>query len=209
MVTAIMSYGVWSVLRYVGRPVKILLILFFTLAVSAILIINIQEYKATPRYKDSYSHISFKEQEAAEYIKYRYSGTNVMLISDPATMFLFEGLTGINSPGGAYAEFNTRQILYDMYFDRDSELLNKRVGKIRDGLQSVRKPDKYMLILSGRYEDWAQSEPEKRDNFFYNVWAPKDLNMENLDFVNFLTQTKGFEKVFDNSGVVVFEIKPL
>jgi hypothetical protein len=170
-------------------------------------IVNITKYKQTPEYKNIYTHISPLEVEAARYISENYNKNTTLLLSDPTTMQLLEGVSGINSPGGAFATEETRKILSETYLIRDNQS-DKQLLDIQDGL-AKNYIDTKLLVISGRYEKWQKlGELEKR-GIVENIWKPLDINYKDWDedsYLTYLLKDKNFKLVYKNSGVLVFEI---
>ncbi|EKD96416.1 MAG: hypothetical protein ACD_24C00063G0001, partial [uncultured bacterium] len=105
---AFLALGVWALIKGQNRGISTLntIMLGFTLYI--IFVLNTVGFKQTPSYKELASHISENEIKAAEFLKKNYSNnTNVMLVSDPATMQIIEPLAEVNTPGGAYATTDT------------------------------------------------------------------------------------------------------
>ncbi len=169
------------------------------------LINNIIVYKQTPTYQNVYTHISQNEHDAATFIKNKYGNTKAMILSDPATMFTFEAISGINTPGGAYVDENIRNTLTAIYFSRDASQIQPKLMAIKDGVTGP--ADTYLLVLSHRYFEWLNSGDEQVLAYSFNVWQPIDLRIEDYNFVNYLTTTANLPIVYRNNGVVVLELK--
>lgn len=167
-------------------------------------------YKGVPNYKNLSTHISPPEIQAAEFLKETYGKERdkVLLVSDPATMHILEGLSGINSPGGAYTSLRTRQLLTETYLKRDKNI-RRKLFEIKD-LVEKNKHEKIIFVVSGRYREWQLGPEEDRYGIHWNVWRPKDLDPAELqkhDFIYYLRDVLGFRQVFINEGLVIFEVE--
>ena len=121
-------------------------------------------------------------------------------------MFVLEGLSGVNSPGGAYTSEATRRTLSRIYLIRNSETLGIDLFEIKDSI-STDKPDKILFAISGRLSEWELSDEERRLGIYWNVWTPRDITLREEALVTFLKQYSGFKEVFRNHGVVILELE--
>ncbi len=206
----LMSLGMWILIKDLPNIIKCIFLALSTATFGIVFVINIYMYKGVPNYKNLSTHVSPPEIEVAKFLQETYAkeANKVLLVSDPATMHILEGLSGINSPGGAYTSIENRQILTSIYLRRD-ETLRKRLFEIRD-LAEENDHNKVLLVLSGRFREWQLGPEEDRYGIHWNVWRPKDLDPEELqehDFIYYLEKVLGFKRVFTNEGVVVFEVE--
>ncbi len=213
----VMSLGIWMLMKsaYLKARSKvlkvfILLPIITALATSMVVIftINTAIYKQVPSYKNTSTHVTQNEIEAAEFVRSTYKGTSTMLISDPATMHIVETLSGVNTPGGAYTDQNTRAVISEIFFSRDSQTLSERVFDIKDSLDKS-SYDKIVFVVSGRFTKWQLGSNEEKSGIFWNVWTPYDLTLEaysKYDFLDFITNFSNFKEVYRNQGVIVLEL---
>ncbi len=203
----LMALGVWMLIKPLPKIAQYVAIVFLTITFGAVFIINAHMFKGVPDYRNLSTHISPVEIKAAEFLKENYSGKPVLIVSEPATMHILEGLSGVNSPGGAYASTETREILTEIYIRRD-ENIKKKLFKIRDGLEGE-KYEKILFVISGRFKEWQLAPNEDRYGIHWNVWRPQDLeprDFEKYGFIYYLEEFAEFRRVFRNSGVVIFEV---
>ena len=165
---------------------------------------NIIVYKQTPAYMETFTHVSDNEVAAANFIKNSYGNSNSMVVSDTATMFILEGLSGVNSPGGAYANPNVRKVLAELYFSSDTQTMTSNILSIADG--KTGQADKYLFVLSHRYFEWLSGSEDQIYGYYFNVWQPRDLKIEDYNFIEFLREKAKLPVVYSNPGLVVFEI---
>lgn len=203
----LMAFGIWLVIKRSGRFVKAVSLVTLSLTFSAIYIVNVIAYKQVPFYKDISTHVSPNEVLAAQFLSKNYTNKEVLLISDPATMHILEGLSGVNTPGGAYTDDKTRTILNDIYYTRDSRTMALKIRTIRDKLID-KTPQKYLLAVGGRFSEWQKASDANKMGIHWNVWEPYDLkpsDWEGYDFIDFVATYSKFKEVYKNSGIVIFE----
>ncbi|OGC50729.1 hypothetical protein A2716_01685 [candidate division WWE3 bacterium RIFCSPHIGHO2_01_FULL_40_23] len=205
-INTLAALGLWTLIKDLTIVNKIMSYLLVSLTLILILTVNVHIFKQTPSYGEIYSHVSPSEIDAASFLKDQYNSKNVMLISEPATMFVLEGLSGVNSPGGAYTSEATRRTLSRIYLIRNSETLGRDLFEIKDSI-STDKPDKILFAISGRLSEWELSDEERRLGIYWNVWTPRDITLREEALVTFLKQYSGFKEVFRNHGVVILELE--
>lgn len=207
-VHTIMAMGVWILIKSFGNKLYAVGVFLLSSMLFMIVTINFIVYKQVPIYKDSYTHISPMEIDAINFTKENYAGENVMIISEPATMHIFEGISGVNTPGGAYASLETRQLLTDIYYTRDSRTILTKLWQIQDGVEKI-TPEKLLFVVSGRFDKWEKFDDDAKNGIYWNVWTPYDLspeNLEDVEFIDYLEKTKGLKEVFRNRSLVIFEV---
>ena len=203
-----MGLGVWFLVRKFKSPAFYAAVAVLTVAMAIVLTVNVVKFKQVPSYKELGTHVSPGEIEAAQFLRQNYEGKAVLLVSEPATMQILEGLSGINTPGGAYAKKATREILAQTYYSRDSHLISAELTQVSDTL-ITQKPDVYLLAISGRYEKWQSANEERKMGIHWNVWTPYDLSataLENDEFIDFMISVDGVKEVFRNESMVILEI---
>jgi len=205
---ALFLYGLRYLLRNFNTKFSIFIITTLLINLSLIFILNITRYKQTPEYKDTYTHVSPYEIEASEFLKRYYTQNNTILISDPATMQIIEGLSGINSPGGAFASKETRSILSETYLTRDQNSY-KKLNEIIDGVEDNTKYKNRILIISGRYEKWQKLGEKEKLGIVENIWKPKDLSYTDWkegSYLRYLKEQTNIKIIYQNDGLIVFEL---
>ncbi len=207
-VHTVMALGVWLIIQHFNKYIKFLSLKLIYLTFSAIFVINISDYKQVPAYKEISTHVTQNEIDAANFLKSNYTGHNILLVSDPATMHILEGLSGINSPGGSYTSLHTREVLSDVYFIRDEQITQK-LFQIRDGVVDT-EPDKILFVISGRFSKWQLGGNVDKFGIHWNIWSPFDLSSKDLedhDFIYYLRENLRYNEVFRNEGLIIFEIE--
>ncbi len=168
---------------------------------------NSMGFKDSFTYDQKASHVKQEELEVAKALTEEGydKDIGIMLISDPTTMHALEGITGINTPGGAFTTEKTRSIVSKIYTSRDTRLMNKQLFKISDRLEKARL-NKILLVISGRFSNWQLAEEEKKLGVVFNSWQPKDLTYYDFEFIDFLDRSEGFRKIYTTEGIIVYEV---
>ncbi len=212
-----MAFGIWFLIKELlngieNKIVRVglsgIVVVLLLVSMGGIFVANAAMYKQVPTYKNLATHVTQNEIYASNFIKERYNSASALLVADPATMHIVETLSGLNSPGGAYTDQNTRKVISDVFFSRDSETLSKELFQIKDGLNPS-DYDKIVFVISGRFTKWQLGSTEEKNGIFWNVWTPYDLTLEGYskyDFLDFITNFSSFKEVYRNQGVIVLEL---
>lgn len=202
----ILTISIGLLIHNLNRVIQLVMLSIIFLAYFGTFYLNQFQYKQ-PLYYDSFqSQISFGEIEAAEWIKRNY-GADTIIVSDPATQYIAEAISGINSQGGAYSNENTRRALINLYENKNTEEAVKQLTTIQDNLKNERNNQKRILfILSGRYFDWQRMSNEEKLSVFYNVWQPKAILNKDLPFLNSLSSASKFKVVYTNKELTILEV---
>ena len=204
-VHAVIALGVWELIKHSKTWFKLTALSLLAVGLLYVFIVNVDEFKQNITYRNVASHVSEPELEAAKFIKENYSNNNALIISDPTTMYVMEGISGVNSPGGAFANGGTREVLSKIYLSRDSGQMKSQILKIKDTVEKE-DPDVILLVISGRFGRWQQAEEEQKVGIVLNVWKPADLNLPDYEFIDFIDRYVGFKKVYRNNSLVIYEI---
>jgi hypothetical protein len=151
------------------------------------------------------TEVSPAEIAAADFIKERYGESQTLLISDPATAYLLEGLSGINTQGGAYANAQTREILLQVGQTMDVQTVKKLLYQVQDTLDTT-APNHVLFAVSGRYFQWQQANETQKKDLSFNIWVPHDLSFSDIKYIQQLTYTPEFRLIYKNDGVAILEL---
>jgi len=155
------------------------------------------------------SLISSGEREAAAFLTRRYGFRGGYVVSDPATQYVLEGLSGVESQGGAYANLTTRKALMAVRADGPAEIAARAVWSITDEIPG-RSVGPRLLALSGRFFSWQAASERDRQSPAFNVWRPRALTREEAKVTRGLTRSPLFHLVFENESLALFEVmRPL
>ncbi len=206
-IICVSSIGTYWLVQKFNPVLKIISIILFGISLSTIFIINSFNWKADLKYHNIYSHISPLELEAATFIKENYNTTDTLIISDPATQYILETFSGVNSQGGAYMNKETRTHLIKVWQDNNPNSIKNNLLLIEDALEPYAK--KRLYVISGRYFLWQNSTLEDRQSLAYNIWYPVDMSTLNLRYVDELgASSEEFKLVFQNQNLAIFETTP-
>ncbi len=198
----LMVAGLAYLLRNTNRIQSTIFGLWFVLAFFAVFYFNQLAYTSYLYYQGRYSHISQTELKTASWLSRKYDKDSTLIISDPSTQYILEGLSGVNSQGGAYTTLETRKILADVNNLTNTEEIRQKLLTIKDNNLPTQKR---LLILSGRYFSWQAFPEDRKQSFFYNIWTPREVDMSNYSLINSLSSDPNFNIVYQNSELVIFE----
>ena len=206
-VHAVMAYGIWRIIKNFGKLGQTISIGLLVLMLFTAFTINTHDFKNGLYYDGVASHVKPEELAAVKFlVENGYAKIpDVMIISDPTTMHIFEGLAGINTPGGAFTSRETRQVLSEIFASRDSSRIKEQLFSIEDGLTGSAK-QKVLFIISGRFSSWQELSDGQRLGVVWNIWQPVDLTYSDYEFINFLEKNAGFSPVYKTPGIAIYEI---
>ncbi len=200
----VLSCGILQFLSlFRSRVLVVLLCLCMAGAQSLWLQTTIRDWQASLLFNGAASHISKEELNGASQLHELYATKNTMIVSDPATSYIMEGITGINSPGGAYMNPDNRRKIAALLTEND---LQTAISRIQDK-RAAEKPDTYLWIVSARYFQWIAMSEEKQMDFYYNIWRPYAFSLENRIALADLESARLMKPVFENDAMVVFELQ--
>ena len=206
-VHVILAVGIYRFIkRLKNKTYKLTGLIFLTFTLLIMFINNIYYWKSPYLYRNNYTNISQYEIEAAQFLRKKYFGQNVLLISDPATQNILEALSTINSQGGSYMNLNSRQKLDTAWKNNNLNSRAQIINQIND--QLILNPEKRILIVSGRYFTWQKQTKNNKSALSVNIWSPGDLSLENKAIINQIQTTSDkFLLVYQNPTLAIFEVK--
>lgn len=202
------ALGIWSLLKFIKfNPLRYLGHLAVAMAFIILLVFNIIYWKNWISFRGEFTHIGQYDIEASEFLDKSYGGRDdVLLISDPATQMIFEGLAGVDSAGGGFMRTYHRSDLYEALNAPSPALARRNLENISDGLTLNLRVK--LLAVSGRTFAWKDFEPDYRYRFDSNVWAPEELSYwDNIKLAEFAGYKEGFELIYSSPYVWIFELK--
>lgn len=194
-----MALGAWQIIKLLGK-FKPIGTFFFGFMLAIILILNSQHWKTHLWNGGNFTHISSNDIAAASFLQTELAGTNVLLISDPSTMYLMEGLSGINSPGGAFTSEKTRQGLIN-FFSNTKQLDVNVLEVIEDKLTT--NPSQRLLIVSARTMRWLEANEEQQLSFEFNIWRPEQFTFQD-ELVITQLKNNNLPLIYQNSSYSIF-----
>lgn len=202
-----MVMGVWGLLQYVKQKYVMWLVSMGVVGtVAAMLVVNVVHWKNGLLHDGEYTHISDLDISAAEFLAEKYYGQKgVLMISDPATQFILEGLSGVDSVGGAYMVANNRRILHQIMMSSKPDEVLKQMALLHDGI--LENSTTKLLVVSGRTFAWAEVEEKDRLSLKFNIWTPKQLAYEDEKWIYSLERGDQIRLVYTSPGEAIFEVR--
>ena len=109
--TLIMAAGAWLLIANLHSVVKVFCLVFVTFVLLITFYENQLTYKQPLNFHNLQTQISPVEISAGDWLASQKQNGQALLISDPATQYILEAVSGVNSQGGMYMDLNTRRIL--------------------------------------------------------------------------------------------------
>lgn len=153
---------------------------------------------------DGYArHVSQDDLQAAVFLQKNYEADETLIISDPSTQYVLEGLSGVNSAGGAFAGQHQRQVLREQYANNtiDTDALYTIADKTLPG------PATRLFVLSGRTYNWFMLDQSQQNALDFNVWRPQRLSFYDSEITFLLVQEKNLSVVYQNPSYVIIELE--
>lgn len=205
LIVVIMAIGIGGLVYDSHTRMRYVLVGLTGLTAMLVFISNTTSWKNPIVYRGIASEVSVDEQQAATAITAMFKQSDVMLISDPATQYIFEALSGINSPGGAYMDRETRQLLLQaLSADAEGSFLSA-MAQIHDRLV-VKQPKTILLVISGRTGKWLNSPTEKQLDISYNIWRPEALSLNDNVILEMWKKRYNLQEVYKNPSIVIFNL---
>lgn len=206
LMIGVMAVGLaWLVKQFHSAPAKGLSLLMITIAVGLIFTTNSLAWQKPVLFHGIASQVSGDEQRAASALK-SLLGQEAFLVSDPATQYIMEALSGVNSQGGAYMIESTRAHIIGALESPDQTQFVQHLSQIDDLLTPAPNAQK-LLVVSGRTFKWLESPSEKRNSITYNIWRPEALSLDNALMIETWKERFGLQEVYRNASVVILVIK--
>lgn len=147
-------------------------------------------------------HVSMDDLQAAEFLQKNFDETT-LIISDPSTQYILEGLSGINSAGGAFADQHVRQVLRDQY--EQNKIDPNALITITD--KTIPGPASRVLVLSGRTYDWFMLEKAQQQALDFNIWRPNRLSVYDQAISELLITEQNLPILYRNPSYIMVQIK--
>jgi len=198
LLNIILASGIGFMIFHFSKFMKILSVIWVGLFLSVVFYKSQYQYKEPLYFNGQASQISHGEISASKWLA-ENEPANSFIISDPGTQYIFEAISGLNSQGGAYMSTDTRKIL----IEKDIA----KIKTIKDKLDFENKSrGKTIFIFSGRYFAWQKLPEEQKLSFYYNIWKPQKLSVEELSYIDLLTRDSNYKLIYQNNELAIFEI---
>ena len=198
----------WLIDLISQRLLRLIALGIWTGVFMSIFMLNQQyAFKQYIEYRGSYTHVTTNERLAGDFLRQSFPDpTAGFIISEPATQYILEAYTGINSQGGAYMTAETRTTLDFVFPNPDTVQIAEALKLIHDEVTSVEEANR-LFIVSGRFFDWQAASKEEQQAIFFNIWRPRDFHQSELGYMTMLKNSPEFELLYQNPGVAIFRIK--
>lgn len=207
LVHVVMAYGAAKLIIKLPSYLKLFSYLLLLVMLISVFSINTYNFKGSLFYGGEASSVKRSELMAANFLSEKnYSkDSKTMLLSDPTTMHIFEGLTGINTPGGAFTNKITRESLSKIFISRDSKRMKKQLFSIANNA-SLEPINRILFVISGRFSKWQLATEAQRLGVVWNIWQPSDLTYNDYEFVNFINEYTDFKIIVNSPEIVIYEL---
>ncbi|MEK7166721.1 MAG: hypothetical protein AAB874_07980, partial [Patescibacteria group bacterium] len=206
LVHIVMAIAVgWIFMKVTAPLLRVLMSSALLVTLAMVLVLNARYWKDFVRYGNQTTLISKYEIEAAEFVKNKYAGKKTLLVSDPATSYVLEAVSAVNSPGGAYMNQQNREKVNALFQVSNRDEFLTYLYAIKD-TQQTNEPDAYIMIVSGRAYQWHKSEDAQKYNLSFNIFSPKALPLEAYQYGEKITEY-GAKPIFANREVMLFEVR--
>lgn len=201
----LLSYTIHFIIRNFSPFTKTFLLSWLIFAFFIVFYTNQLSFKSPFYFNGNYSQLSKGEIDAAQWLTMRYNKLDTLIISDPGTQYIIEGLSGINSQGGAYMNTPTRNTLNNINWESDPKKISKELTSIKDNLAGDNlNTNKRLFVVGGRYFAWQRLPLNWKNSSYYNIWRPQTIDPTDYSYINFLSSN--FKVVYQNDELIIFEL---
>lgn len=204
LVHLIMAYGIWYSLKYAHIVTRILSYSFISIALLCVFCLNIFQWKEQTEIDGVATHVSSDEQSASRFLARQPDRVNSLLISDPATQYILENMSGINSQGGAYMNATSRNGLNTLLNATNQNDFAKAIFTIRDTVTSV-KPTTSYIVISGRTVEWNTLSVQDKLNLGINIWNPVAFSLRTITTITTWEEMHTIRPIFTNTSVRIYK----
>jgi hypothetical protein len=202
----LVALGIWSIIEKIKNTfLRAVSICFLTITLMILLILNSLFWKQGLFEHNQTRHVGDDEITAAQFLTQRYDAQKTLIVSDPATQYILEALSGINSAGGSFASTENRKLTAMLRPNLSDTELSEKLNQINDPVNPNKQ--KILLALSGRFFLWQSAKLEQQTSFDFNVWAPHHLTLQQQEAILSYQQNPQLEVVYSSPSLVIFELK--
>jgi hypothetical protein len=201
----IIAFGIWALISNLSSMFKVIGIVFVTLVLLLTFYKNQLVYKQPLSFNTYETQISPAEIQAGNWLTMQNKDGKAFLVSDPATQYVLEAVSGVNSQGGMYADLNTRRILESINGYYDANTIKSKLSNVKDLVTGKPNTKETFFVVGGRYFAWQRLPNSQKDSTFYNIWSPKELTEADKTYVDYYKRV-GLKAVFSNKELVIFSL---
>jgi len=199
------AQGMWSLIEKQSfsffRTASFLIISLF---LCGILTLNSVFWKQGLTVDQQVSHVSQDELAAAQFLRDNFKNESLLIISDPATQYILEGLSGVNSPGGSFANTGTRNSLSAALSHSSGYETAVELRQIQDSI--VPPSQRTFIVFSGRLFTWQTATDIQKQSFDFNIWQSRQLKFSNLRWLDSLDAVR-FAFIYQNNSLQIRELR--
>ncbi len=201
----IIAFGIWVFISNLPSIFKVVGISFVAFVLLLTFYKNQLVYKEPLNFKNYQTQISTAEIQAGSWLASQNKDGKAFLVSDPATQYILEAVSGVNSQGGMYMDLNTRRILESINGYYDANTIKNKLSNVKDLVAAKQSGQKTFFVVGGRYFAWQRLPISQKDSTFYNIWSPKELTEADKTYVDYYKRV-GLKVVFSNKELVIFSL---
>ena len=200
------AHGIMYFISSVGAWNKRIILIALTISQLVIFSINVTNWQESLQFRGVVSHISQGEGELASFLTHLKAGKSTMLlVSDPATSYILEAITGINTPGGAYMKPDNRLLISSLVDAPNIKTAQTLLSALTDPVEKT-PVDTYVWVISARYFQWLDLPETKRFSLAFNIWRPQALTLTDAITIMNIKKNLHIQPVFTNDSAIVFVI---
>jgi hypothetical protein len=200
----IIALGIWVLIANLSSLLKFIGIAFITTVLLITFYKNQLVYKAPLNFKSYETQISTSEIQAANWLASQNKDGKAFLVSDPATQYILEAVSGVNSQGGAYMGLRTRQTLESINGYYDAQVMQNKLLSIKDQV-ATGSNSRTFFVVGGRYFAWQLLPKAQKDSTFYNIWSPQEITAADQTYIDYYKRV-GLKVVYSNKEMVIFSL---
>ncbi len=201
---AVIAVGMSTLFADMGKKTTLIATGILIIALGTIFTVNTNEWKAWLITNGTATHVSTDDQQIARYLS-THATTGTMLISDPATQYILEGISGVNSQGGAYMNDQSRTAFQMAFTATEAATMTNAFRSIVDTVSTTTPTTRYIAI-SGRTTEWMRSSEPQRHDITYNIWRPTGLSVIDHIELERIAAILGKPPVYVNASYALFAI---
>jgi len=142
------------------------------------------------------SSFTKNELEVSNWLKHNFNSDNTIVVSDPETQKIIEGISLIPTYKGAYVEKDTHLMMTNIFKENSSDM-HKDLNSVILQYWGY-TPDNIILVVSDRTNTWVGVST--------NVYRPKKTNRININ-LNKLNDKKNYELLKNlNNETFVYKV---
>ncbi len=201
----IIAAGIWFLIGNLSSKLKFISIVFLTLILLVTFYKNQLVYKEPLNFKGYETQISYSEIQVGDWLSTQNKNDKAIIVSDPATQYILEANSGVNSQGGAYMDLKTRKILESINGYYDLNFMKNTLLSVKDAVDTRQAFRKTYFVVGGRYFAWQRLPNSQKESTFYNIWSPREITETDQIYIDYYKRI-GLKEVYSNKELIIFEL---